>query len=200
MSDDFGLNLNDFDNSQSFTAKLAEGYNPGGSNSLTTSASKEKYVNQSLTSRDVVDMMAGGALTRNPATLMDLNNRFVQSSLHGILAAGAKSEAFAIPNPDYQGNAGEVQTLTGSQAYIRAVSQSIVGTGLSPSRISNPLLQKLIGDAINNGSVSYVGESNGTIYKHNQVSYQLKQEGAPSLGARPIAIADELSQKNLRYI
>jgi len=193
MSDDFGLNLNDFDNSQSFTAKLAEGYNPGGSNSLTTSASKEKYVNQSLTSRDVVDMMAGGALTRNPATLMDLNNRFVQSSLHGILAAGAKSEAFTIPNPDYQGNAGEVQTLTGSAAYIKAVSQSIVGTGLSPSRISNPLLQKLIGDAINNASVSYVGESNGTIYKHNQVSYQLKQEGAPSLGARPIAIADELS-------
>jgi len=193
MSDDFGLNLDDFNNSQSFTAKLAEGYNPGGSSSLTTSASKEKYVNQTLTSRDVVDMMAGGALTRNPATLMDLNNRFVQSSLHGILAAGAKSEAFTVPNPDYQGNAGEVETLTGSAAYMKTVSQSLIGTGLAPSRTSNPLLQKLIGDAANNKSVSYVGESNGTIYKHNQVSYQLKQEGAPSLGARPIAIADELS-------
>jgi hypothetical protein len=57
--DDFGLSINDFDNSGSFTAKIAEGFNPGGSNSLATSASKEKYVNQSLTSRDVIDIMGG---------------------------------------------------------------------------------------------------------------------------------------------
>lgn len=57
--DEFGLTLDDFDNSKSFTAKIADGFNPGGSSSLTTSASKEKYVNQSLTSRDVVDIMAG---------------------------------------------------------------------------------------------------------------------------------------------
>ena len=57
--DEFGLTLDDFDNSKSFTAKIAEGFNPGGTNSLATSASKEKYVNQSLTSRDVVDIMAG---------------------------------------------------------------------------------------------------------------------------------------------
>jgi len=57
--DEFGLTIDDFDNSKSFTAKIADGFNPGGSNSLVTSASKEKYVNQSLTSRDVVDIMAG---------------------------------------------------------------------------------------------------------------------------------------------
>ena len=57
--DEFGLTLDDFDNSKSFTSKIAEGFNPGGSQSLTTSASKDKYVNQSLTSRDVIDIMAG---------------------------------------------------------------------------------------------------------------------------------------------
>lgn len=57
--DEFGLSIDDFDNSKSFTSKIAEGFNPNGSNSLVTSASKEKYVNQSLTSRDIVDIMAG---------------------------------------------------------------------------------------------------------------------------------------------
>ena len=57
--DEFGLNIDDFENSKSFTSKIADGFNPGGRNSLVTSASKEKYVNQSLTSRDVVDIMAG---------------------------------------------------------------------------------------------------------------------------------------------
>lgn len=57
--DEFNLTLDDFDNSKSFTSKIASGFNPGGTKSLVTSASKEKYVNQSLTSRDVIDIMAG---------------------------------------------------------------------------------------------------------------------------------------------
>lgn len=57
--DEFNLSIDDFDNSGAFAAKIAEGFNPGGSNSLSTSASKEKYINQSLTSRDVIDVMAG---------------------------------------------------------------------------------------------------------------------------------------------
>ncbi|MFZ4104973.1 hypothetical protein [Flavobacterium sp.] len=56
---DFNFNLNDFDDSSSFISKISEGYNPDGSASLVTSASKEKYANQTLTSRNVVDIMSG---------------------------------------------------------------------------------------------------------------------------------------------
>lgn len=125
---------------------------------------------------------------------MDLNNKFVQSSLHSVLTAGAKYEGFQIPNPDYQGNPGESETLTGSEAYIKSVSQSIMGTGLAPSKTTNPILEKMIGQTINNRSVSYVGESDGSFYKHNNVTYELKPN-APSLGSRAIAIVDELSQE-----
>lgn len=67
--DEFGLSIDDFDNSKSFTAKIAEGFNPGGSNSLATSASKEKYVNQSLTSRDVIDVMAGRSIVQKSSNI-----------------------------------------------------------------------------------------------------------------------------------
>jgi hypothetical protein len=56
---DFNFNLNDFDDSSSFISRISEGYNPDGSASLVTSASKEKYANQTLTSRNVVDIMSG---------------------------------------------------------------------------------------------------------------------------------------------
>jgi hypothetical protein len=56
---DFNFNLNDFDDSATFISKLSEGYNPGGSASLVTSASKEKYANQTLTSRNLTDIMSG---------------------------------------------------------------------------------------------------------------------------------------------
>jgi hypothetical protein len=127
---------------------------------------------------------------------MDVNNRFLQSSLHGILAAGADagSSNFRIPNPDYQGNNGEEQFLSGAAAYMKTVSQSMVGTGLAPSKISNPLLQKMIGQTSKNNSVSYVGESSGAIYRHNQVEYEFV-ENAPSLGVRPVAIIDDLSDE-----
>ncbi|NBP57018.1 hypothetical protein EBU71_10910 [bacterium] len=123
---------------------------------------------------------------------MDLNSKFVQSSLHGVLTAGAKYEAFEVPNPDYQGNEGENPTLSGSEAYMKTISQSMMGTGLAPSRMPNPILEKMMGDVGKNKSVSYIGESNGAFYKHNNIVYELKQN-APSLGSRPVAIIDELS-------
>jgi len=56
---DFGFSISDFENSTSFTNKLGEGYNPDGSASIVTSASKERYSNQTLTSRNIVDIMSG---------------------------------------------------------------------------------------------------------------------------------------------
>lgn len=125
---------------------------------------------------------------------MDVNNKFVQSSLHGILTAGSKYDGFQVPNPDYQGNQGEEQVLTGTTAYMKVVSQSMMGTGLAPAKTTNPLLEKMIGEASKNKSVSYVGESSGAIYKHNNIEYEFKQD-APSLGARPVAIVDDLDEE-----
>jgi hypothetical protein len=59
---DFNFNLNDFNDSAAFITKLSEGYNPDGTASLVTSASKEKYANQTLTSRNLTDIMAGRSI------------------------------------------------------------------------------------------------------------------------------------------
>jgi predicted lactoylglutathione lyase len=56
---DFNFNIDDFADSTSFTSKLGESYNPDGSPSLVTSASKDKYSNQTLTSRNLTDIMSG---------------------------------------------------------------------------------------------------------------------------------------------
>jgi hypothetical protein len=56
---DFGFDINDFENSAAFTQKVGSSYNPDGMNSLVTSSSKERYEDQTLTSRDVIDIMSG---------------------------------------------------------------------------------------------------------------------------------------------
>lgn len=56
---DFNFDLNDFNDSASFISKLSEGYNPDNSASITTSASKDRYQNQTLTSRNITDIMSG---------------------------------------------------------------------------------------------------------------------------------------------
>jgi hypothetical protein len=55
---DFGFNVNDLSDSTSIASKLGEGYNPDGSESLTTSASQNDYENQTLTTRDISQVMS----------------------------------------------------------------------------------------------------------------------------------------------
>jgi hypothetical protein len=55
---DFGFTVNDLSDSTSIASKLGEGYNPGGSESLTTSASKNDFENQTLTTRDISQIMS----------------------------------------------------------------------------------------------------------------------------------------------
>ena len=61
---DFNFNLNDFNDFTSFISKLSEGYNPDGAASIVTSASKEDYANQTLTSRNITDIMAGRSINQ----------------------------------------------------------------------------------------------------------------------------------------
>jgi hypothetical protein len=65
---DFNFNLNDFNDSTAFISKLSEGYNPDGMASLVTSASKEKYSNQTLTSRNLTDIMAGRSTNKKSSS------------------------------------------------------------------------------------------------------------------------------------
>lgn len=58
MPADFGFNLDDLSDSSSLNSKIGESYNPEGSASLTTSASKEGYENQTLTTRDISEIMS----------------------------------------------------------------------------------------------------------------------------------------------
>ena len=55
---DFGFDVNDLSDSTSIASKLGESYNPGGSDSLTTSASQNDYENQTLTTRDISSVMS----------------------------------------------------------------------------------------------------------------------------------------------
>ena len=80
--------------------------------------------------------------------------------MHSILAAGIQSgDSFQIANPDYQGP-GDVQILKGDQAYLKSVSQSLVGSGNTPLSVMNPLLESVNGRWPGN-SKSKIGEANG---------------------------------------
>lgn len=66
---DFNFNLNDFNDSTAFISKLSEGYNPDGSASIVTSASKEDYANQTLTSRNLTDIMSGRSANQKSSSI-----------------------------------------------------------------------------------------------------------------------------------
>jgi hypothetical protein len=56
----------------------------------------------------------GDTLFRNPASLINVSNKFVNSTAHSLITTGAQSsESFSIPNPDYQGKDGEPSKLSG---------------------------------------------------------------------------------------
>lgn len=129
--------------------------------------------------------------------LADMSSKFVRSSLHSVLAAGAAAgDGFRIQNPDYQGNKNEDEensVLSGHEAYLKTVSQSMVGTGLATSSVINPLLESLNGKWPGKDKSS-IQDSDGVIYTHNDNSYRI-DESAPSLGARPVALFDELDDE-----
>lgn len=192
---DFGFDITHLNDSASLTNQISESYNPDGAASLKTTASVDRYANQTLTSRNLTDIMSGGALNRNPAAVADATSKFIKSSLDGILAVGYQAgDSFQIPNPDYQGNDGESQTLTGHDAYLKAVSSSIMGTGFAPTGSVSPLSDSINGKWPPNGAESKVGDSNGTTWSHNNIIYTIDPT-APSLGERAVAAVSELSDE-----
>ncbi len=148
----------------------------------------------------------GDALIRNPASLIDVSKKFVNSSQHAILTSGAQAaEAITISNPDYQGvNGSESTTLTGASAYMKIVANSIAGTGYSGMGSNNPLNDLL--DAYKSGTwpdqtdAGAVGSSGAPMIKHGNITY-IFDPTAPSLGKRAVALNSELSEEErLFYI
>lgn len=130
-------------------------------------------------------------MTRNPAALADVSSKFVKSSLHSILASGIESgNAFRIKNPDYQGTKGESDFLEGTPAYLKVVSQSIVGTGYTPNSVMNPLLESINGRWPGEEK-SKVGDGKN-LFTHNNIGYSIDEQ-APSLGEKAVAIESELT-------
>jgi hypothetical protein len=58
MPADFGFTIDDLSNSASITSKIGEGYNPDGRVSLKTSSSQSGYEDQTLTTRDISEIMS----------------------------------------------------------------------------------------------------------------------------------------------
>lgn len=58
MAADFGFTLDDLSDSAALTSKIGDGYNPDGRESLRTSSSINGYEDQSLTTRDVTEIMS----------------------------------------------------------------------------------------------------------------------------------------------
>ncbi|MFZ4104972.1 hypothetical protein [Flavobacterium sp.] len=109
------------------------------------------------------------------------------------MAAGVQSgDAFQITNPDYDGTA-DNQILKGDQAYMKVVSQSLVGSGYAPLSVMNPLLESVNGRWPGNDK-SKIGEANGSLFTHNSTSYTIDNV-APGLGERAVALEEELSEE-----
>jgi hypothetical protein len=83
--------------------------------------------------------------------------------------------------------------LKGDQAYLKVVSQSLVGTGFAPTSVMNPLLESTNGKWPGNDK-SKVGDSTGALFTHNSTAYTIDVQ-APGLGERAIATDEELSEE-----
>ncbi len=117
--------------------------------------------------------------------------------MHSILASGIESgNAFRIKNPDYQGTNGEVDFLEGTSAYLKVVSQSMVGTGYTPNSVMNPLLESINGKWPGEEK-SKVGDSQN-VFTHNNIQYSI-DAAAPSLGEKAVALDSLLddSERNI---
>lgn len=115
--------------------------------------------------------------------------------MHSILAAGIQSgDEFQIQNPEYQGkkDEGNIQILKGSEAYLKVVAQSIVGSGYAPRSVMNPLLESVNGQWPGNDK-SQVSDSTGVLFTHDTIRYII-DSAAPGLGEKAVALESELSE------
>jgi hypothetical protein len=160
----FSMTLGDNDSTLAFTQKFAEQTYPEGKMLVKdTTFSQQGWEDRTLVSHNVESIMSGNALSRNPAMPMTAYNRLTNSSLDGMLAYGADyaqtgvtpDEAKSgVPEFSYPDNTsdsmapkGTKRFLTGTQAFEKAISGSVLGTGFAPGNFQAKATSYLAGMA-----------------------------------------------------
>jgi len=146
----FSMTLGDNDSTLAFTQKFAEQTYPEGKMLIKdTTFSQQGWEDRTLVSHNVESIMSGNALSRNPAMPMTAYNRLTNSSLDGLLTYGSdyaqaditKNEDGTPETPEftYPDNTvdalapkGTKRFLSGTQAFEKAISGSVLGTGYAP--------------------------------------------------------------------
>jgi hypothetical protein len=128
---DFNVNVDDLGNSQSITAMVKRSFYPENQQIVkNTSYSQDDNYDRTLMTRDVVKVMQGDGIYRNPAFPLAGYENNTKAALHTVLAMGSDiDETVAVADPDDPKNEAR---LTGAQARLEIARKSIMTTGFAP--------------------------------------------------------------------
>jgi hypothetical protein len=202
----FSMTLADNDSTQSFINKFASKAYPDGKVLVKNTTGMQKgYEDRTLVSHNVEGIMAGNALSRNPAMATVAYDRLTTSTLEGQLAfasdfAGAdvgeddQRPGFSFPNPQ-SGNKSDNRFLEGTAAYEAAISSSVLGTSFAPGFFQQKA--KSYGAQITpttSGSSSTGNEPDGTYYTGSPDALSL----GPAKNSYPASLVSDLTESEKR--
>ena len=208
----FSMTLGDNDSTLAFTQKFAEQTYPEGKMLIKdTTFSQQGWEDRTLISHNVESIMSGNALSRNPAMPMTAYNRLTNSSLDGILTYGADYAQAEIPkdgdgkptSPEFtypdttansMGPANTQRFLTGTQAFEKAISNSVLGSGFAPGNFQAKATAYLAGMTPNSpNSAPSPGDLDGQEYIVSDDALSL----GPNKGNLPAALVSSLTQEEI---
>lgn len=128
---DFNVNVDDLGDSQSITSMVKRSFYPENQQIIkNTSYSQDDNYDRSLMTRDVIKVMQGDGIYRNPAFPLAGYENNTKAALHTVLAMGSDiDETVAVADPDDPKNEAR---LTGAQARMEIARKSIMTTGFAP--------------------------------------------------------------------
>jgi hypothetical protein len=203
---DFQPNIDDLSDSKSITSLVKDSFYPDNQQIVkNTSFSEENNFDRTLMSRDVMRVMQGDGLHRNPAFSLAGYEQNTKSTMHTILSMGADiDESVSIADPDDP--TGESK-LTGSQARIEIARKSVMTTGFAPTGFESAM-QSFISSATSDVVTGTTGQSDnqgsvqtetGSVVPHSLKGYTTTS-GSMSYngGTRAIALVDELTAEEIK--
>ena len=204
----FSMTLGDNDSTLAFTQKFAEQVYPEGKMLVKdTTFSQQGWEDRTLVSHNVESIMSGNALSRNPAMPMTAYNRLTNSSLDGILAYGAdyaqtgvtpdQAKAgvpeFSYPDNDRDVLSTQKRFLTGTQAFEKAISNSVLGTGFAPGNFQIKAAAYLSGMAPNANAQPSAGAVDGEYYDVSDDALSM----GPNKNNLPAALVSSLTSEEV---
>lgn len=194
---DFSFNLNDLLDSQSVTARIKQNYYPNDKQIIqNTSQSQTDNFSRSLMSRDVMKIMQGEALIRNPANVMALYEQNTRATMHTILSMGGDiDDSVKVPDPD-----DPTKFLTGAAARAEIARKSIMTTGLAPSGFESAVRAFISSSSssstANSQTANGIVKSDGDFSSHSTESYYSTDSSQVfNNGNRSIAVINQLSEQ-----